>query len=105
MIQKYLKIIALFALTTLASANPLITEFMADNKGSITDEDGAYSDWIEVHNPTATPINLNNYTLTDTLNDPAPWRFPVQTLAPGDFIVIWASGKNRSTAGASPRSP
>ncbi len=100
MIQKYLKIIALFALTTLASANPLITEFMADNKGSITDEDGAYSDWIEVHNPTATPINLNNYTLTDTLNDPAPWRFPVQTLAPGDFIVIWASGKNRSTAGA-----
>ncbi len=100
MIQNHLKIIALFALTTLASANPLITEFMADNKGSITDEDGAYSDWIEVHNPTATAINLNNYTLTDTLSDPAPWRFPVQTLAPGDFIVVWASGKNRTTAGA-----
>ena len=97
--QIYFTLLALFALITGAFANPLITEFMADNQGTIVDEDGAYSDWIEIHNPTPTPINLVNYTITDTLNDPAPWRFPAQTLAPGDFLIVWASGKNRATAG------
>ena len=66
---------------------------------TITDEDGAFSDWIEIHNPMASAINLANYTLTDTLNDPAPWRFPAPTLQPGEFLVVWAPGKNRTTAG------
>ena len=99
MLKLLRRLLALLSLTSLAVANPLITEFMADNKGTITDEDGAFSDWIEIHNPTASATNLANYTLTDTLNDPAPWRFPAQTLQPGEFLVVWASGKNRTTAG------
>ena len=99
MLKSLHRILLLLALTSYVFANPLITEFMADNKGIITDEDGAYSDWIEIHNPTTAGINLNNYVLTDVLNDPTPWRFPAQTLEPGGFLIVWASGKNRAVAG------
>ena len=72
---------------------------MADNKGSIADEDGAFSDWFEIHNPTAAAINLSDFTITDVLNDPSPWRFPAHSLQPGEFLIVWASGKNRTTLG------
>ncbi len=34
-------------------AAPLITEFMASNDSTLADEDGDFSDWIEIHNPDA----------------------------------------------------
>ena len=79
-----------------AQANPVITEFMAKNESTVADEDGAFSDWIEVHNPTAAPISLNDWYLTDSDSDLTKWQFPNVTLAPGEFRIIWASGKNRT---------
>lgn len=78
-----------------AAADPVISEFMADNQSTAVDEDGAFSDWIEVHNPTAAPLSLNDWYLTDTALDLQKWRFPNVTLAPGEFRIVWASGKNR----------
>lgn len=76
-------------------ANPIISEFMADNVTTIKDDDNAYSDWIEIHNPTAAAINLNQWCLTDTATNLTKWRFPAVTIQPGDFIIVWASGLNR----------
>ncbi len=90
---------ALLVLAPFAWANPVITEFMADNTGTITDDDGAYSDWIEIHNPTTSPINLNQWALTDSASQLTKWRFPAVTLEPGSFLLVWASGKNRVTPG------
>ncbi|MFW6161242.1 MAG: CotH kinase family protein, partial [Planctomycetota bacterium] len=78
----------------------LISEFMADNDGTLADEDGEFTDWIEVHNPTAIPVSLADWLLTD---DPARedvWQFPAVTLGPGDYLVVFASGKDRAVAGA-----
>lgn len=85
---------------TSVRANPVITEFMADNESTIADEDGAFSDWIEIHNPTAAPIPLENWYLTDKSINLTQWQFPAVTLAPGDFLVVWASGKNRRVPGS-----
>jgi hypothetical protein len=79
----------------LAMANPAITEFMASNKATAVDEDGDFSDWIEIHNPTAAPVSLDEWYLTDSAADLKKWRFPNVTLAPGEFRLVWASGKNR----------
>ncbi|WP_193212940.1 lamin tail domain-containing protein, partial [Luteolibacter marinus] len=76
----------------------MITEFMAKNQTTATDEDGDFSDWIEVHNPTAAPVSLDDWYLTDSATELTKWRFPNITLAPGEFRVIWASGKNRRFA-------
>lgn len=88
----------LFALH--AAANPVISEFMADNESTIPDEDGAFSDWIEIHNPTSSPIALANWCLTDSATNLTKWRFPAVILEPGEFLVVWASSKNRRVVGA-----
>ena len=61
----------------------------------MADDRGRYVDWIELHNPTDTPVSLAGYTLTDDPDEPAKWRLPVTTLAPGAFLVVWASGEDR----------
>ena len=85
----------LLALSARTQANPVITEFMADNASTIRDNFGAYSDWIEVHNPTAAPIPLAGWYLTDTATELRKWQFPEVTLAPGEFLVVWASGSSQ----------
>lgn len=83
-----------------ASANPVISEFMADNETTIADEDGEFSDWVEIHNPTAEAIPLTNWYLTDSASNLTKWRFPAVTIAPGEFLLVWTSGKNRRVVGA-----
>ena len=75
----------------------LITEVMAANTHTVADDRGSYSDWIELHNPTDTPVSLAGYTLTDDPTAPTKWPLPVSILAPGDFLVIWASGRDQVT--------
>ena len=77
-----------------ATPGILITEILAANTRTVTDDQGRYADWIELHNPTDAPIALAGYTLTDDPDEPAQWRLPFTTLAPGAFLVVWASGEN-----------
>ena len=83
-----------------AAAAPVISEFMADNQSTLADEDGAYSDWIEIHNPDPSPVSLDGWFLTDKSGTLTQWQFPAVTVEPGGFLVVWASGKNRRVPGA-----
>ena len=80
-----------------ASPGVLITEFQAANTSTVADDQGGYSDWIELHNPTDTLVSLAGYTLTDDPAAPAKWSLPAATLAPGAFLVVWASGADQVT--------
>ncbi len=80
--------------------NPVLSEFMADNQSTIQDENGDFSDWIEVHNPDSTAFALGGWYLTDTATNRVKWQFPAVTLQPGEFLIVWASGKNRRVPGA-----
>lgn len=82
------------------TAQPIISEFMADNGNVLADEDGAFEDWIELHNPGPASINLNGYYLTDEAQNLTKWRLPAQTLPAGGYVVVFASQKNRAVAGA-----
>ncbi len=81
------------------AASPIISEFLAANSGGLLDSDGDSSDWIEVYNPTSGPVDLNGWHLTDNAGDLNAWTFPSVTLAPNDFLVVFASAKNRSIPG------
>ena len=81
-----------------ATPGILITEVQAANTRTVADDQGRYSDWIELHNPTDTPVSLAGYTLTDDPDEPAKWLLPAATLAPGGFLVVWASGLDQVTA-------
>jgi CotH kinase protein/Lamin Tail Domain/Chitobiase/beta-hexosaminidase C-terminal domain/PA14 domain len=83
-----------------ALGNPVLSEFMADNVSTMQDENGDFSDWIEVHNPSATTFALGGWYLTDSATNLVKWQFPAVTLQPGGFLIVWASGKNRRVPGA-----
>jgi len=83
-----------------AFAAPMISEFMADNRRSTIDDDDDRSDWIEIHNPDGSPANLSGWFLTDDPGHKLKWRFPAVTISARGYIVVFASGKNRTSGNA-----
>ena len=86
----------LFALPALAQLQ--ISEFMAVNTNGLQDLDGAFSDWIEIHNTSNAAVNLQGWFLTDSSNNLAQWAFPATNLPAGGYLVVFASGKDRTNA-------
>ena len=72
----------------------LINEFMASNSSVLTDVDGEYSDWIEIHNPVSSIIDLSGWSLTDDKSDSLKWIFPDIVINPNSYLIVFASGKN-----------
>lgn len=73
----------------------VINEVMASNATIVADEDGDFEDWIELMNTSGELINLAGWGLSDDYARPFRWVFPSVEIGPGQFMVVWASGKNR----------
>ncbi len=101
-VERYILIVVTMAMLLavtprLAMAGDLwISEFMAVNKTTVTDADGEYTDWIEIHNASASPVNLGGYHLTDDIEEPQRWTFPSIELSGGGYLLVFASGKDRT---------
>jgi hypothetical protein len=77
----------------------LLSEFLAANDSGLVDADGERTDWIELHNPNAFPLDLSDYALTQDRQLEFIWEFPALLIAPEAYLVVHASGKNRRFAG------
>jgi hypothetical protein len=75
----------------------LINEVLSANVNGtgLLDEDGELEDWIEIWNRGTAPINLQNWSLSDDEEIPGLWTFPDRTIAPGAYLIVFASGKDR----------
>ncbi|MBI4583013.1 MAG: lamin tail domain-containing protein [Planctomycetes bacterium] len=82
-----------------ALGDVVINEFAAANLGGLKDEEGDAEDWIEIFNRGAAPVSLAGWSLTDDLDEPGKWTFPVLALGPQQYLVIFASGKDRKPTG------
>ena len=67
---------------------------MAANKTTLLDEFGDSSDWIEIYNGTSGAVNLAGWFLTVEPTNLTQWPFPDYVLAAGDYLVVFASGRN-----------
>ncbi len=94
-----LAVMALACFTTASRADVEISEFMANNTRTLADENGSYEDWIEIHNTSATPVDLEGWALTDEVLKPGKWLFPAVSLPGNGYLVVWASNKNRRVPG------
>ena len=72
----------------------LINEFMASNSSVLADQDGEYSDWIEIYNSSNNNVNLSGWSLTDDKSNITKWIFPSVIINSNGYIIIFASGKN-----------
>lgn len=96
---------ALMIFSVVISSDPavarqvVLNEIMASNTVTIADNDGDYPDWVEIFNNGTDPVNLEGYGLSDDELMPYKWVFPDVTVGAGDFLVIWASNKDRRVPG------
>ena len=72
-----------------------ISELMVKNKASLRDEDGDFSDWIELENASDAALDLTGWHLSDR-GGKEGWALPAQTLESGGYLLIFADGKDRA---------
>ena len=101
----------------LLAANPVLTEFMADNDENLGLEELIYKeepgrnetgvfhhpfregkspDWVEVYNDGDEAIDLKGHFLTDDLDNPKQWEFPSVVLEAGKHLLVFADGDANS---------
>lgn len=73
----------------------VLNEICSFNVGNISDDDGDKSDWIELMNEGSSAVNLENYSIT--IDNEATWKFPPIVLNPQAYLILFASGKNRTS--------
>lgn len=80
--------------------HPVINEIVASNASTLMSAHGESPDWIELHNPTSQTFDLTGWFLSDDDQDPDRWEFPEVDLAPGEHLVVFASGQDRTDPAA-----
>ncbi|HZK24357.1 MAG TPA: CotH kinase family protein [Oscillospiraceae bacterium] len=91
-----LMFLLIFCRNIFGSHSLYINEVMSSNQCTIPDEDGDYADWCELYNAGTTSLDLEGYWLSDDPTNPLRWEFPAVTIAPGEYLLIFTSGKDRS---------
>lgn len=92
----FLSYLIIICLDPIYAQPVLINEVMSSNAITVSDEDGDFSDWIELFNPQDTSINLSGYGISDINTEPFKWIFPNIKLLSQDHLLIFASDKNRT---------
>ena len=71
-----------------------ITSILTKNDSLKTDNNGEYSDYIELYNGYHYQINLKNYHLSDNEYDTNKWKFPDIVINPKEHLIIYATGND-----------
>jgi hypothetical protein len=100
-INTYFPVLFLFfsLSNTVFSQGLVINEILTSNSNSIKDEDNSYQDWIELYNSGPTSVNLLGFGLSDDPLVLYKWTFPNVSLASGQYLIVWASDKNKTIVG------
>jgi len=96
--MSYLKLILTLCLLNqnlVYAQQVFINEFMSANVSFMEDEDGDFSDWIEIYNGGDQKISLYNYGISDDDSDRFKWIFPDICIESNGFLLIFASGKDK----------
>ncbi len=71
----------------------VVNEFMASNRGSLSLEDGSTPDWLELYNAGPEAVELSDWTLSDSSEDPGRFELPEGwVLEPGAHLLFYADG-------------
>ncbi|MFM7234433.1 MAG: lamin tail domain-containing protein [Flavobacteriales bacterium] len=88
--------------------NLRINEILTNNQTIVMDDFFEYDDWVEIYNPSGSPItNLAGYYISDDPDSLTKWQIPavdagVTTILPNNFLVLWIDDdfNNNNSQGA-----
>ena len=75
-----------------ASTALRISELMSENMQMLINDEGEVPDWIEIQNVSDEPVELRNWSMMLESRPNRAYRFPNRVLAPGEYLLIYASG-------------
>lgn len=82
-----------------SSSSIILSEICSSNAGILMDEDGDFSDWIELRNVSDSMVSLRGWSLSDSIHPQEAWLLPDITLEPKAHLLVFASGKDRRLVG------
>ena len=68
----------------------VISEVMAANASAVPDENGEFSDWLEIYNGTGADLNLQGVMITNR-SDRITFPFPSYMLKAGEYVIVFAT--------------
>ena len=68
----------------------VISEVMAANSSAVPDENGEFSDWLEIYNGTGSDLNMEGVMLTNR-TDRITFPFPSYLLKAGERVIVFAT--------------
>ena len=78
-------------LPIIGSSQIIINEVQSSNNSTLADNYGEYEDWIELYNPTDSPVEIGGLVLKDNVDT---WQIPTgdtATIIPSNgFFLLWA---------------
>lgn len=99
LMKKTLTVLAVLC-GSLLNAQIVINEYSASNVSQHTDNFGKFSDWFELYNPTAGPIDISGYHLSDRSDKPMKFQIPAGVIIPANgFLKVYCSSQNTYVAG------
>lgn len=94
--MRYLFLFFIVSIYNLTAQTVRINEVVSSNSVYM-DEDGDTPDWLEIHNFGNQDVSINGWSLSDDVDGITKWILPNITLTPDQYMVFWASSKNRVT--------
>ena len=67
---------------------------MVKNSTVVADQDGDFSDWVEIYNNGTETVNLSGFGISDDASEPYKWVFPAVTIGANEFLLVFCSDKD-----------
>jgi len=75
-------------ITSVCFSQVIINEIQSSNTSTVADNFGEFDDWIEIYNPSNTPVDIGGLVLKDNVDT---WQIPANTIIlPNEFLLLWA---------------
>lgn len=82
--------LAVVALPSRSTGQVMLNEILADNRAAVANG-GSFPDYIELHNPTESTVDIGGWSLTDDPLVAQKFVFPTSTsISPGGHLIVWA---------------
>ena len=82
-----------------AANHVVINEVCTNNFSVVCDENGNYSDYVELYNPAVVPVSLTGYSLSDSRDDLVKCTLDSVLIPPKGRILVWLDGSQGTAAG------
>lgn len=82
-----------------AANHVIINEVCSNNFSVATDENGNYSDYVELYNPASIPVSLSGFSLSDSESELQKCLLDTVIIPAGGFYTVWLDGSNGNNVG------